>query len=319
MPKILLVLLIFAVLLVACGPSQSNRLVANKHLVQRFTNAINAADWDALDELLTEDFRRHSQATPDVRVNSREEFKKMQEFFLLSIPDQQITIEMLIAEGDKIAAYATYTGTQTGAMGEMPPTGKSFESKLLSIFHFEEGRIAELWVEWDNMSILSQLGLFPPPVVPSTQEMQSEPYVLKKDEGEILTDRQGRTNIVKVSPESGSRFLAMGTQRLPAGTRIMVHKHDKTEEILYVNEGSGTLLLDERRLNVEADTTIWIPPGTWHGVETAEDHMHILWFVTPPGLDDFIRGISWHPGEQPKRLTIEEIRELEKKHDSVTQ
>jgi predicted ester cyclase len=37
------------------------------------------------------------------------------------------------------------------------------ESKFLSIFRLEEGKIAELWVEWDNVAILKQLGYFPTP------------------------------------------------------------------------------------------------------------------------------------------------------------
>lgn len=159
----LMTLLILATVAVACVPSSSGQLEANKDLVHRFAASINAADWEALDELLTEDFRRHSQATPDVQVNSREEFKELQESFLLSIPDQQITIEMLIAEGDKVAGYATYSGTQTGPMGEFPVTGRSVEIKFLSIFRIEDGRIAELWVEWDNLAMLTQLGLYPPP------------------------------------------------------------------------------------------------------------------------------------------------------------
>ena len=159
--------LILATLVAACGPFPGERLgEANKDLVHRFNASINAAEWDALDELLTEDFRRHSQASPDVQVNSREEFKQFQESILVSMPDQQITIEMLIAEGDKVAVYATYAGTLTGPMGEFPATGKSVESKFLSFFRIEEGRIAEIWVEWDNVAFLSQLGLFPPPAAP---------------------------------------------------------------------------------------------------------------------------------------------------------
>jgi len=163
----LIITLILTALLVACGPPTSKRLDANKNLIHRFTAATNAADWDAFDELLTADFSRHCQATPNVQVSSRVEFKKLQQSFLVSMPDQQITIEMLIAEGDKVAAYATYSGTLTGPMGEFPPTGKSVESKFISIFRIEEGRIAELWVEWDNLAMLTQLGLFPP-AVPGT-------------------------------------------------------------------------------------------------------------------------------------------------------
>jgi steroid delta-isomerase-like uncharacterized protein len=165
--KNLIIALILVTLIFACCPSPSKQLEANKDLVKRFTVVLNSADWEGLDELLTENFNRHCQATPGVQVNTREKFKKLQQSFLTSIPDQKITIEMLIAEGDKVAAYATYSGTQTGPMEEFPITGKSVELKFLSIFRIEEGKIAELWVEWDNLTMLAQLGLFPPPGAPN--------------------------------------------------------------------------------------------------------------------------------------------------------
>lgn len=159
--------LMSAIAIAACGPSPTAQLEANKDLVRQFAAAINAADWGALDSLVTDDFRRHSQATPGVQVNSRAEFRALQESYLASMPDQHITIEMLLAEGDKVAGYATYSGTLTGPMGEFPPTGKAAESKFLSIFRVEDGRLAELWVEWDNLAMLTQLGLFPPPDAPT--------------------------------------------------------------------------------------------------------------------------------------------------------
>ena len=162
-----MLLLVLAMAAASCTPSPTAQLEANKDLVRRFGAAINAADWDALDSLVAEDFRRHSQATPGVQVRSRAEFRQLQESFLASMPDQHVTLEMLLAEGDKVAAYATYAGTLTGPMGEFQPTGKSAESRFVSIFRIEEGRIAELWVEWDNLAMLTQLGLFPPPPAPS--------------------------------------------------------------------------------------------------------------------------------------------------------
>jgi steroid delta-isomerase-like uncharacterized protein len=135
--------------------------------VQRFTEAVNSANWDALDDIVTEDFTRHSEATAGPQVTSREEFVQLQESFLVSVPDQRVTIKKLIAEGDEVAGLATYSGTHTGPMGEFPATGKTFESTFLAIFRIEAGRIAELWVEWDNVAMLTQLGLFPPPPPPS--------------------------------------------------------------------------------------------------------------------------------------------------------
>lgn len=132
---------------------------ANKDLIRRFGDAVNNADWDALDALVAEDFRRHCQATPEVNVTSLREFKELQESFLASFPDQRITLEMLIGEGDLVAAYGAYAGTNTGPMGDVPATGKAAEVKMMTFFRIEGGKIAELWVEWDNMAFLGQLGM----------------------------------------------------------------------------------------------------------------------------------------------------------------
>ncbi|NIM52790.1 MAG: ester cyclase [Gemmatimonadales bacterium] len=156
-------LVLLALVLAACAPSTAGQLEANKALAREFVAALNAADWDRLDDLLTEDFQRHSQATTEMQVNSRAEFYQLQQLYLASFPDQRVTVEMMIAEGDKVAAYATYAGTNTGPLGDNPATGRSAELQFLSIFRVEDGKIAELWVEWDNVAMLTQLGLFPPP------------------------------------------------------------------------------------------------------------------------------------------------------------
>lgn len=155
------VLLVVALCL-AAGCASRGQLEANKDLVRRFTEATNAADWEALTEVVADDFLRHSAATTGPPVTSRDQLIQLQESFLVSFPNQHVTIEQLIAEGDRVALLATYTGSQTGPMGEFPATGEAVEAPFLAILRIEEGRIAELWVEWDNLAMLTQLGLFPP-------------------------------------------------------------------------------------------------------------------------------------------------------------
>lgn len=153
-----------ALLLAAgCAPSPGALLEANKELVRQFTEAANAADWESLALVVAEDFTRHSAATAGPPVTSRGQFIELQESFLVSFPDQRVTIQQLVAEGDRVAALATYSGTHTGPMGDVPATGLPIESPFLALFRIEDGRIAELWVEWDNLAMLNQLGLFPPP------------------------------------------------------------------------------------------------------------------------------------------------------------
>lgn len=147
---------------VGCTASPSAQLEANKDLVRRFTELANAADWDALADIVADDFTRHSAATAGPPVTSRDQFVALQESFLSTFPDQRVTLEQLIAEGDYVAVRALYTGTQTGPMGEFPATGRAVEGPFIAVFRIEAGRIAELWVEWDNLVMLTQLGLFPP-------------------------------------------------------------------------------------------------------------------------------------------------------------
>ena len=148
---------------VACNQTVTDKLEANKDVVRRFGEAVNNNNYDALNDLVTANFVRHSQATPEVKVRSLEEFKQFGKMYSKSFPDMKGTIEMMIAEGDFVAIYATFTGTQTGPMGPFPATGKTMESKTMAIFRLENGKITVLWIEWDNLAMLSQLGHFPPP------------------------------------------------------------------------------------------------------------------------------------------------------------
>jgi steroid delta-isomerase-like uncharacterized protein len=135
----------------------------NKILVRSFAEAGNQNDLAAFDALLTPDFARHSEATPEVTVTTCEEFKQFYRDTAETFPDQRMNLDKLVAEGNRVAFWGTFSGTQRGPMGPFPPTGKRLVSDCAGMFRIEDGRIAELWVTWDNLSGLIQLGLFPPP------------------------------------------------------------------------------------------------------------------------------------------------------------
>jgi len=160
-----LINLILLFVVFACCQTETTKLDTNKDIVRRFGEAVNNNNYDALDEIVTANFVRHSQATSEVKIRSLEEFKQFGKASSESFPDMKGNIETMIAEGDFVAIYATFTGTQKGPMGPFPITGKKMESKTMAIFRLANGKIAELWIEWDNLAMLSQLGHFPPPVI----------------------------------------------------------------------------------------------------------------------------------------------------------
>jgi len=97
------------------------------------------------------------------RVTSLDEFKAFLETDFAGIPDSVQEIDVIFGSDDKVAVRARYSGTQTGPMGPFPPTGKRVELVFIGILRIENDKVAEIWVEWDNLSILTQLGHRPPP------------------------------------------------------------------------------------------------------------------------------------------------------------
>ena len=115
-------------LLVGCRPSPAPQTEVNKTAVHRFNEELNNQNFDLFDELLTPDFVRHCQATPDVQVRSPEDYKRFNQEIVSTFPDLYNTVHFLVAEGDMVAAYATLVGTQTGPYGPFPPSGKKIKS-----------------------------------------------------------------------------------------------------------------------------------------------------------------------------------------------
>ena len=135
----------------------------NKEIVRRNALAINSRDLELLAATTAQDLVRHCQATPEIEIRNLKQFKEFLLADWATFPDSVLTITELVAEGDRVAIWATYEATQTGPMGPFPASGKRMSLDIAGVFRIADGKIAEIWVEWDNMSALTQLGHFPPP------------------------------------------------------------------------------------------------------------------------------------------------------------
>lgn len=134
------------------------RIEENKAIVRRFVDAANARDFATLEAITAPDIVRHCPATPDIVVRSRDDLRRFLAMDAKTFPDNRVQLDTLVAEGDRVAFWATYTGTQHGPMGPFPASGKRVAAEFAGVFHIEDGRIADLRLVWDNVSVLKQLG-----------------------------------------------------------------------------------------------------------------------------------------------------------------
>jgi steroid delta-isomerase-like uncharacterized protein len=127
--------------------------------------ALARRSWELVDnpELLEEGY------APDVvwhnpgqDVQGIEEAKQFVGMYKTAFPDMSVTIEDVVAEGDKVVTRVTLRGTHQGEVEEFgPPTGKQVELKGLTMHRIEGGKIVEEWNSYDNLSLMQQLGLVP--------------------------------------------------------------------------------------------------------------------------------------------------------------
>lgn len=133
----------------------------NKEVVRRFADEVfNRGNLGVADELLVEDYRQHSiMGLPQ----GREGFKQFFAGFGQAVSDGEYTIHDLIAEGDKVVLYGTFSATHTGEMQGIPATGRHFDLTAIDIFRLEDGKIVEHWDVVNQMGMLQQLGVIPAP------------------------------------------------------------------------------------------------------------------------------------------------------------
>ncbi|MFO7692325.1 MAG: ester cyclase [Vicinamibacterales bacterium] len=139
------------------------RVDANKVTVKHMLERLSAGDVDGFVDGLAPGYVRHCQAMPP----GMEEIRgpaAMRAWLLtntVTFPDYEERLEHLVAEGDFVAWRSVGTGTQSGALGPFPPTGRRMSIVIIGMHRFERGKIAETWTSWDNLAVLRQLGLSP--------------------------------------------------------------------------------------------------------------------------------------------------------------
>lgn len=132
----------------------------NKAIARRSWEAVTQGDLDAQMEVYAADCVIHE---PDEDIHGTEGLRQFVAMFLNAFPDMQIAVEDEIAEGDKVVTRWRARGTHRGELMGIPPTGNKVSITGITIHRIENGKIAEEWEMPDNLGMMQQLGIIPPP------------------------------------------------------------------------------------------------------------------------------------------------------------
>jgi len=139
---------------------QPSKLEKNKAVVQRYIDEIqNGHSLDAFESIFTDDFVDHTASGGGMFQGGIDGLRQGYEKFLNAFPDLRSTVNLLVAEADKVVAYKTLTGTHRGSFLGVSATDKRIEFEIISIYGIRDGKIAEFWGLQDELSLMRQLGV----------------------------------------------------------------------------------------------------------------------------------------------------------------
>jgi steroid delta-isomerase-like uncharacterized protein len=134
----------------------------NKAIIKQYVDQVfNQGDLAAVDEYVAANYVRHDPGAP-IEIRGPAGVRQLAAGFRAGFPDIHITVEEMIAEGDRVAQRLTVRGTHQGEFMGIPPTGKQIEVTAIEIFELVEGKITEQWVEGDYLGLMQQVGVIPP-------------------------------------------------------------------------------------------------------------------------------------------------------------
>ncbi len=201
-----------AVLLLPAGCSSSSdaNRIRNIQVVELQVSEIwSKGNVDLIAAVYSEDFIGHF---PEGTVRGHDGIRSSVESHRASFPDWTETVEEIIADGDRVAHRFTSRGTNLGEFLGKPATGKRVEISEVCVQRFEDGKIVELWVYPDIVSMQRQLDSRAPEPFTAPQSIS---FVGLKAEAERITVIEH----VNVVPMDSDRVMADQTV-LIRGDRI---------------------------------------------------------------------------------------------------
>ncbi len=122
-----------------------------------FDEVYNKYNVSALDELVLPSVKLHDSA--HTRNNSGIScLKEIETCYIKAFPNKKLKIDDIFAVEDRVVVRWTCNGVQKGPLHDIAPSNKPFTISGISIYKFANGKIAEIYQNWDRLALLEQIG-----------------------------------------------------------------------------------------------------------------------------------------------------------------
>ena len=212
------------------GAAETER---NKAVALRFKKLQGTKDEHLIEkEVLAPDYKRLRGGMLNLANNARDqEFPSTGSYLRAAFPDRVDVIDEVIAEGDRVGMLFRITGTHTGNLYGIPPTGRKVNALEIAILRVAGGRVTEGWFMADEAGLLKQLGaqmprrkdgqLIVPPVTNQGESgdawlarLQARPAATQADRNKIVVARSKSSNPPKDDRAGDYKQTRQGFQHL---------------------------------------------------------------------------------------------------------
>jgi predicted ester cyclase len=129
----------------------------NSASFRRLIEAFSTGDLAVVDELVAPGCVEHQRGNNPGAEGAKEVIRTLHRW----MSDFSLTIEDLVADGDKVWTRNRARGVNTGSVMGNPPTGRTVEIDVIDIGRFEHGRLVEHWGVADQLGLMLQVGAAP--------------------------------------------------------------------------------------------------------------------------------------------------------------
>ncbi len=130
----------------------------NKETIRNLYEEWQSRNIDALKEMYAPNAKYNHPSAGATPIPFEKALEGIQMYWR-AFPDLTLTIEDIIADGDKVVVRFIGRGTHQGDLGNIPATGVKTEAGGIEIYHFEDGKIIEVWEISDTLGLMQQLGM----------------------------------------------------------------------------------------------------------------------------------------------------------------